>query len=49
MENGNTWKIFERAVYEIIIVAHPANAGIGEKSGNNRIMIDYFFIRIFYS
>ena len=38
MKHGHAWKILERAVYEIEVIARPAHARVGMKSWQNRIL-----------
>ena len=42
VKQGNAGKKLKGAGHKIIIVSHPADAGIGIKPGNNRIIIFHF-------
>jgi hypothetical protein len=37
VENRQTWKIFKRGVYQVIILAHPADGWVGIKTWQNRV------------
>jgi hypothetical protein len=39
LKNRYTREVFEAAGYQIIIIPHFTNAGIGMKSRNNRILV----------
>jgi hypothetical protein len=38
VRNGHARKIFERAVDDVIVVTDPADAGVGIKTGDDRIV-----------
>ena len=39
MEKRNSGEVFERTGHEIIVAASPADAGVGMKTSDNRILV----------